>query len=110
MPLDDCSNSDTWWEAADKSADAWLQIDLEREAELDRLVLREAITKGQTIAAFRLLVEVGGEWQEVCSGGTVGRQRIAVFPPISVSRLRVALATTGAPATLRDVGLYRGQD
>ena len=103
-------NSDTWWEAADKSADAWLQIDLEREAELDRLVLREAITNGQTIAAFRLLVEVGGEWQEVCSGGTVGRQRIAVFPPISVSRLRVALATTGAPATLRDVGLYRGQD
>ena len=98
----------TWWGASDGGATAWLEIDLRRQAEFDRLLLREAITQGQAIAAYRLLAGDGGPWREVCAGGTVGRQRIAVFPPVLASRLRIELTTTGAPATLREVGLTMG--
>jgi len=98
----------TWWGAYDGGATAWLEIDLRRQVEFDRLLLREAITQGQTIAAYRLLAGDGGPWREVCAGGTVGRQRIAVFPPVLASRLRIELTTTGAAATLREVGLTMG--
>ena len=103
-------NPATWWEASDSARTAWLEMDLGQEVEFDRLALREAITQGQAIAAFRLLAKRGGGWEQVCAGGTVGRQRIALFRPLRASRVRVELTTTGRPATLREIGLYRGQE
>ena len=85
-------------------------MDLGRAVRFDRVVLQEAITQGQTIASYRVLAGAGEGWQEVCAGQTIGHQRIAAFPPLTASRLRVELTTTGAPATLRKLGLYRGRE
>jgi alpha-L-fucosidase len=101
-------NPVTWWEASGSDRTAWLEIDLGQQAEFDRLALREAITQGQAIAAYRFLAKDGAGWQQICAGGTVGRQRIAVFRPLRASRVRAELTTTGVPVTLRELGLYRG--
>lgn len=96
----------TWWQAMTGSAAAWLEVDLGRALRFDRVVLQEAITQGQTIASYRVRVGTGESWREVSTGQTIGRQHIAAFPPLTASRLRVELTTTGAPATLRKLGLY----
>jgi alpha-L-fucosidase len=102
-------NPATWWEATGSDRTARLELDLGHEVEFDRVALREAITQGQAIAAFRVLAKCGGAWQPLCTGGTVGRQRIAVFRSLRASCLRVEMTTTGRPATLREMGLYRDQ-
>ncbi len=92
--------------AAVTAGAGWWQVDLGDEVEFDRVVLREEVTRGQSIDGFRVLAGDGKGWKEVCAGGTVGRQRIAVFAPVRASRVRAKFRTTGEPGRLRSVGVY----
>ena len=90
--------------------EGWWEADLGRAVEFDRVVLREEIREGQSIDGFRVFAGDDKGWDEVGGGGTVGRQRIVVFPVVRAERVRVEFTTVGgAKGKLRSVGVYRGE-
>lgn len=98
----------TWWEASGGTGDAWIEVSLGRPMRLDRIVLGEALQRGQNVESFRVLRRDGSGWQPLAEGLTIGHKRIARFPPVTATGIRVELSSGGSPVALRNLGLYLG--
>jgi alpha-L-fucosidase len=85
-----------------------VDADLGEPRKIDRVVLQEAIVGGQTVESFRILCRAGTGWRELSTGHTIGHRRVAVFPPLEVSAVRVEMTAAGGPVRLRKVGVYLG--
>ncbi|HEY4788306.1 MAG TPA: alpha-L-fucosidase, partial [Bacteroidales bacterium] len=64
------------------------EINLERPSEIDRIVLMENIADGQKIAKYQIEAKIGGTWQVITQGKTIGHKRIELFKPLLVSAIR----------------------
>lgn len=96
---------DTWWQARDGELSAWIEVDLERDLDFNRMVVQEAIQMGQRVESYRLDRWDGSRWVEVCRGTTVGHKRIDRFQTVSARRVRLELKGN-EPPTVREFGLY----
>jgi alpha-L-fucosidase len=79
------------------------QVDLGREVVAGISDLREDITRGQNVAAWRLEGESPDGWTELCRGTTIGYRRLHRFEPTRVRRLRLTIEdaiSTPAPVRL----------
>ncbi len=66
------------------------------------MVLEEDLRQGQHIQGYELQFLVGGAWQRIASGSTVGSMRIEEFPAVRASRVRVVVSrSAGTPSFLR---------
>lgn len=96
--------------AFERSAD--VIVFLEKPLRFDRVLLREWMGDGQTIASY--LVEVAAEpsdprvWREVARGTTIGSKRIHVFPEITAAALRLRILNAIGPIRLRGLQVYDG--
>jgi alpha-L-fucosidase len=73
---------------------------------LDRLVIQEAIALGQRVQAWTVEAEVDGRWTALTSGTTIGYKRIATFPPVTTSSVRVTIEKGLACPAISAVGAY----
>ena len=80
-------------------------IDFKEPTVFNRLMVREDITKGQRVKAFRIEALVDGSWQEMQdsiseeperSMTTIGRKRILCFPDTRATQIRVTILDTRA--------------
>jgi alpha-L-fucosidase len=60
------------------------------------LDLREDISAGQQVESFAVDALVGGSWQEIARGTTIGHRRLLVVPPVVPGDLRVRILATRA--------------
>jgi alpha-L-fucosidase len=97
----------TWWEALGGAGSAWIEVKLGRPVRLDRIVLGEALQRGQNVESFRVLRQEGSGWWPLAEGLTIGHKRISRFPPVTATGIRVEMSSR-PPVTLRDLGLYLG--
>jgi alpha-L-fucosidase len=76
----------------------------------DRVELREPVSQGQRVAAFRVEARVSGEWREIAKGTTVGNCRILPVPVTTADGVRVLVDDSLATPTLLPVRLYFAGD
>lgn len=75
-----------------------LELTLPSPATIDRVVLREDITKGERIRRYELDALINGQWRPVGSGGLVGHKRIQALAPITVEGVRLRITeSVGEP-------------
>jgi alpha-L-fucosidase len=72
----------------------------------DRVVLQEPIALGQRVEAWTIEAEKDESWTQIAAGTTIGHKRIATFPPVTASRVRVTIAKARACPALSTVGVY----
>jgi alpha-L-fucosidase len=74
--------------------------------------LREDITRGQAVARYVLEGRVGGVWQALASGETIGYRKLDRFSAATVSDVRVRVEATVGEVDVEDVpvtvALYAG--
>lgn len=76
-------------------------------AEIDRVWLAEKVQFGQRVKKFHVEARVGGEWNTIASGTTIGYRRILRIAPVTASEVRVVVDDSLAPAMLERVRLYK---
>ena len=90
------------WNVSPTGAPPAVELDLGRDREIDHVVLEEDLRQGQHIQGYELQFLVGGAWQRIASGSTVGSMRIEEFPAVRASRVRVVVSrSAGTPSFLR---------
>lgn len=99
-------NAKTYWAPAEADGMPSVTLDLGKPTILDRIQLREPVALGQRIAKFSIEIELGGQWQEVANGTTVGVRRIVPIAPVQTSRIRVRLLNSLAPPLLSEVAAF----
>ncbi|MCC6262980.1 MAG: alpha-L-fucosidase [Bryobacterales bacterium] len=78
----------------------------------DRVLLREWLGEGQTIAAYSVDAATDAAspsaWREIARGTTIGSKRIHVFPAIRATALRLRIQNSIGPVRLRGLQVYDG--
>jgi alpha-L-fucosidase len=95
------------WRPAGSSS--WVaELDLGRTTPVGITDLREDIEKGQVVARYRVEGSVGGAWQVLSRGTTIGYRKLDRFTALPVRRVRVTIeAAVDHPRPLQ-VLLYAG--
>ena len=95
---------ETCWKST--SARCWLDLDMLDDYDINKVVLREAVSFGQRIEAFSIHGDVNGKWQKLCTGTTIGEKTICCFEEVRVRHLRVEIEKTRGFAALSRMEAY----
>ncbi|MBW7863318.1 MAG: alpha-L-fucosidase [Candidatus Hydrogenedentes bacterium] len=100
-------DQDSYWAADDGVTDGWIELDLGGAKTFDRVVLQEQIALGQRIEEHAVHTWDGAAWNSAATGTTIGYKRIHCFPPVTASKIRVAVTKAKACPTLSHVGVFK---
>jgi alpha-L-fucosidase len=96
--------------AAERNLDVYVYFT--KPLRFDRVLLREWLGDGQTIAAYSVDVTDGNgsssPWREIARGTTIGSKKIDLFAPITASSLRLRIRNAIGPIRLRGLQIYDG--
>ena len=96
-------NPDTLWAAEEKSREAWVTIDLQKACTVEEVMLSDA-PYGRT-QEFDLETKVGGAWQELASGSTIGPELRLTFAPVKARWFRLTIRKASDTPTLAEFQL-----
>jgi alpha-L-fucosidase len=96
----------TYWATDDGVSTGSVELAWSRPVRLDRLVIQEAISLGQRVESWVIEAEIDGAWHGVASGTTIGYKRIATFPALTTSRVRVRIDKARACPAIATIGAY----
>lgn len=101
-------NSNTYW-VSSKQNNTQLEFRLPRQTNVNTLVLEEMIKYGQRVISFTIEVFDGQRYETVFKGTTIGRKKIASFPPQNTNRIRVTIEAAKAMPVLRSIAAYSNE-
>jgi hypothetical protein len=89
---------DTLWAGPnEKARDAWVQIDLGEEHEVESVLLDDH-TYNRT-RKFEVQAQVAGTWKTLLTGTTIGSHKREIFPPVQARVFRLVIQeATDTPA------------
>jgi alpha-L-fucosidase len=96
----------TYWATDDGVSSGAVTLEWPSPVRLDRLVIQEAVTLGQRVEAWTIDVDVDGRWTPAAHGTTIGYKRIATFPPVTTTRIRLDIGKARACPAISGVGAY----
>jgi alpha-L-fucosidase len=96
----------TYWATDDAVRTATLDIDLGSARTFNVVRLQEPIQLGQRIRAYRVEAEVGGTWQVLSEGTTIGYRKLDRFDTVTAGRIRVTVLDTRAAPIVSGFGVY----
>lgn len=79
---------------------------LKPKSEINVVMLREDISKGQRTEAFTVEALTAGGWKEIAKGTTVGYKRLIRIPAIEATQLRVKIDACRLTANISEVAAY----
>jgi alpha-L-fucosidase len=100
------NNDSTSWNPEGKTPYTF-EIELNKVAEFDILLLQENISLGQRIEHFKLEAFTDNEWKQVTQGTTVGYKRLLRFPTTRTNKVRFIIDQSRLEPHLAEFGLYR---
>nr|WP_307757621.1 alpha-L-fucosidase [uncultured Mediterranea sp.] len=95
------------WDAA--SGDQ-REYELKSSSKINVVLLQEDIARGQRVESFRVEARVGGQWQLLGEGTTVGYKRMLRFPTIEAEALRITIGSARLEAHISNVAAYYAPD
>jgi alpha-L-fucosidase len=96
----------TYWATDDDVSEASVEVALQTATPVDHVVFQEHIELGQRVRSWSLAVNVGGEWQEVDRGTTIGNKRIVHFPAVKTNALRLTIFDSRACPAIESLSVY----
>lgn len=102
--LDD--NYDSYWASDDDVVTPWIEIDLNKNTQLNRILLQEYIPLGQRVSEFKVDAWIDNAWKEIASATTIGYKRILRFPSLETQKIRVSIQGSLASPILNNISLY----
>ena len=82
-------------------------LTLAKPAEVDTIVLREEIERGQMVETFTVETDDGTRWRTAATGTTIGAKRIVRINPVTAGRVRVGMQSSLGRPSLAAVALHR---
>ena len=79
---------------------------LKLKSEINVVMLREDISKGQRTETFTVEALTAGGWKEIAKGTTVGYKRLIRIPAIEATQLRVKIDACRLTANISEVAAY----
>ncbi|MCS2545928.1 alpha-L-fucosidase [Bacteroides fragilis] len=79
---------------------------LKPKSEINVVMLREDISKGQRMEAFTVEALTADGWKEIAKGTTVGYKRLIRIPAVEARQLRVKVDTCRLAANISEVAAY----
>lgn len=70
------------------------------------VLLQEDIARGQRVEDFTVEARVGGTWQQLGKGTTVGYKRMLRFPAVEADTIRLTIGQTRLEANIANVAAY----
>jgi alpha-L-fucosidase len=64
-------------------------LDLPGPTTVDHVIASEDITEGQRVRRYALEGLIGGSWEKIAEGSSIGHKRIESFPPAEVTKIRL---------------------
>ncbi|WP_195763935.1 alpha-L-fucosidase [Pseudoduganella rivuli] len=87
--------------------DGMATLQLPAPRRIDHLITMENQALGQRIAGYRIEAQVGGQWQTVAEGHTVGHKRIDRIAPVMATAVRfVCTRSVEGRAAIRSFAAY----
>ncbi len=83
-----------------------LILELDKKTEVNTLILREDISKGQRIREYSLEAKVKGIWQQIADGTSVGNKRIQEFETVRAKKFRLLINKSVAEPQIKEFSLY----
>lgn len=99
-------NDGTYWAANDDVNAGWAELDLGGAKKFDTVELQEPIAIGQRVSSFNVQVWTGTEWKTVHTNETIGAKRIAKFPAVTASKVRVNILAGRGSAALSTIRVF----
>jgi alpha-L-fucosidase len=82
------------------------ELDFGAPRRVNRVWLEESLAFGQRVDSFAVEAWVGGIWQPLARGSSIGARRILCFPGTETARLRLRILSAMAPPVLRRWSAY----
>jgi alpha-L-fucosidase len=98
-------NIRSYW-SAKSGKDVQLTFTVRTEQTFNAVSLEEMIDYGQRVISFSIEYWNNGQFEQIFSGTTIGRKKIASFNAIKTNRIRITIHKTKAPVVLRSVSAY----
>lgn len=86
------------------------EYELKSSSKINVVLLQEDIARGQRVESFRVEARVGGQWQLLGEGTTVGYKRMLRFPTIEAKALRITIGSARLEAHISNVAAYYAPD
>lgn len=86
------------------------EYELKSSSKINVVLLQEDIARGQRVESFRVEARVGGRWQLLGEGTTVGYKRMLRFPTIEAEALRITIGSARLEAHISNVAAYYAPD
>lgn len=83
---------------------------LKPSSKVNVVLLQEDIARGQRVESFRVEGRVGGQWQLLGEGTTVGYKRMLRFPEVETEALRITIGSSRLEAHISNVAAYYAPD
>lgn len=83
---------------------------LKPSSTINVVLLQEDIARGQRVESFRVEGRVGGQWQLLGEGTTVGYKRMLRFPEVEAEALRITIGSSRLEAHISNVAAYYAPD
>ena len=97
---------DTFWSAPPGSHHSILEVNLAKPVTFDHALLMERLENGQHVQKFRIEVSDGQRWKPLVEAGAIGHKRIAAFPAVTASRVRLNILSSTSEAEIREFELF----
>jgi alpha-L-fucosidase len=97
----------SYWATDDGIIQAWLEIDLEKNKEFDRIMIQEPVRFGQRISSFRIDVMKEVKWKTVSKGTTIGYKRLLRINPITTDKVRLVIENANNIPAISNFGLFK---
>lgn len=101
------SDPDTYWATSDDITSGDVIIDLEKNTEVNRIVIQEYIPLGQRVQEFNVSALQDGEWVRLIDGTTIGHKIIRKFPVVKTSKIKFSVVRSKACPVISTIELYR---
>jgi alpha-L-fucosidase len=96
----------SYWQAAEGTGSAAIEVDLGEELTFDVAGLEENIRLGQRVEEFSLQAWNGTKWVAFAGGTTIGYKRLLRFPATAARKIRLIISGSRAEPALSAFGLF----
>lgn len=83
-----------------------LFIKLKKATDINQVIIREDISKGERIRKYKVEGLVNRKWKLLCSGSSVGNKRIQMFKKITSKKIRLTITESVAQPQISSFELF----
>lgn len=96
----------SYFRTPDNARKTVITVDMGDVKSINKVVLCENIKTGQQIEKFKLYYFYNKRWHKIYQGGTIGRKKVCLLPPMDARRIRLVIEKTRNFATISEFKVY----